>query len=94
MAEALKAGRAPPHCQHAMRKERMEGKHPAPSAPLLPSPLLLQTQLITQAPSSNRFLILGPQTPSQEIAYLESRLSWERRKRKKVRCRNKFIPYN
>lgn len=61
----------------------MEGKHPEPSAPLLPSPLVIQTQLIAQAPATVRFLILGPQTPSQEISYLESRLIWERRKREK-----------
>lgn len=32
VAEVLREGRAPPHCQHAMKKERMEDKHPGPSA--------------------------------------------------------------
>lgn len=54
VAEVLREGRAPPHCQHAMKKERMEDKHPGPQQPLLsdggPNPQVPQ-EVRTQAPS-------------------------------------------
>lgn len=73
----------------------MEGKHPELSAPMLPSPLLIQTQeLITQAPSSIRFLFWVPRFHPKRLLTLSLGLAGKEEMRKKVRCRNKFTPYN
>lgn len=79
VTEALRGGRAPPHCQYAVKKERMKDKHPGPPASYSlrwrtqpPAPRSLELKL---PPSSIRHWSLGPQTLSQDISYLESRLS-------------------
>lgn len=66
VAEALREGRAPHHCQHAVKKERMEDKHPGPQGP---SSLRGRTQppapqgLRIQAPS---FLHQTPESGSPD----------------------------